>query len=385
LTASHPLSLAFASPSLEASYLASSFTRERAQGRAAIIVGSLVYLLYGILDQWFVAEAARGSVWAIRLTMLLVPLAVYLVSHTRFFEACRHLLLASVGLAAGVGIIGMLTFLTPENSAYFYPGMVLVTFFTYNFVGTRFIHALCVDVVLLLGYNAVFGGFLDYPLPVLASHDFFILSANLIGGTAGYLNEKQRRLLFLRERELDEERCRHLNRALHDSLTGLPNRELLYDRLEHAWARAKRDGDSFCAYFIDLDGFKAINDRLGHDAGDQVLCEIARRLRDTVRESDTVARLGGDEFFYIAHGIRSEGEAAVVASKLLEAIAQPVPDFSADLALGASIGMCLFPYPSMRSVSEVIRRADQAMYRAKQDGRGGALMALEAAAVMPAC
>jgi len=330
-----------------------------------------------------VPEASAATIWTIRLSMLSVPLAVYLLSYTRLFKPYRHLLLASVGLAAGVGLIAMLTFLSVENSAYFYPGLVLVTFYTYNFVGTRFVHALVVDIALLLAYNLVFGGMHGYPLQVLASHDFFILSANLIGGTAGYLNESQKRLLFIRERELDAERNRHRTQALHDSLTGLPNRELLHDRLEHAWSLAKRSDESCCGYFIDLDGFKSVNDRLGHEAGDRVLREVARRLRASVRESDTVARLGGDEFFYIAFGIRTEADATALARKIIDSISAPIMNVPDDLPLGASVGMCLFPYPGMVSVSEVVRRADHAMYGAKLAGKGTAVLALDQLAVQP--
>lgn len=374
MSSTNPITLRFNSRELEGNFLKSSFERERSQGRAAIIVGSIVYLIYGILDQWFVPDAAKSTVWTIRLGFLIVPLLVYLISYTRTFAAYRHVFLASVGFAAGAGLISILTFLSVENSSYFYPGLVLVTFYTYNFVGTRFVHALCVDLSLFLAYNLVFGVFHDYPIHVLISHDFFILSANLIGGTAGYLNEKQQRLLFVRERELNEERNRHLIRSLHDPLTGLPNRELLHDRLEQAWLSAKRGNDSYCGYFIDLDGFKNVNDRLGHEMGDQVLMEIARRLNATVRESDTVARMGGDEFFFLARGIPTEKEATALAQKLITVISAPLKKLPPDLPLGASIGMCLFPSPGITGPSEVIRRADHAMYRAKENGKGISLM-----------
>lgn len=375
MAACHPLTLAFADRALESSYLESSLERERIQGRAAIIVGSLVYVLYGVLDRWLVPDDAKTAIWTLRLSMLVVPMFVYWASYTPMFNAHRHVLLASVGLAAGVGIIAMLTFLSVESAAYFYPGLVLVTFYTYNFVGTRFIHALCIDFALLLAYNIVFGGVHAYPFEVLASHDFFILSANLIGGTAGYLNEKQKRLLFLRERELNEERHKQLTRALHDSLTGLPNRELLHDRLEQALMRAQRDEVTYCGYFIDLDGFKSVNDRLGHQIGDQLLHQVAQQLKRTVRQSDTIARLGGDEFFYLAEGIRTEADATALAHKIIQSIETAMGDVAADLPLGASIGMCLFPYPGLTEVSDIIRQADHAMYRAKLGGKGVPVLA----------
>lgn len=366
----HSITLRFSDRELETSYLKSSLAQERVQGRTAMIVGTIVYLLYGVLDTWNVPEDTQATIWMVRLSALTIPLIVFLLSYTRVFEAYRHLLLASVGLAAGVGLITMLTFLPVESSPNFYPGLVLATFYTYNFIGTRFIYALCVDIFLLLAYNIVFGGFHNYPLHVLISHDFFIVSANLIGGVAGYLSEKKSRLLFIREHELDKDRCKHLSRSLHDSLTGLPNRELLYDRMKQAWLHAEREGFKYCGYFIDLDGFKEVNDRLGHEKGDQVLRQIAQRLRDAVRESDTVARLGGDEFFFLAYGIHTEPEATALARKLISIISSPVSDLPTDMNLGASIGMCFFPAPGISDFEEVIKCADQAMYRAKNAGKG---------------
>ncbi len=225
---------------------------------------------------------------------------------------------------------------------------------------------------LLIAYNIVFGVFQHYPSMVLASHDFFIISANLIGGIAGYLSEQQRRLLFLREHEVDEERRLHLVRSLHDPLTGLPNRALLYDRLDTALASAQREGDTYCALFIDLDGFKQVNDDLGHEMGDRVLSTIALRLRQAMRESDTIARLGGDEFFAIARGIKSEADAMALGDKLISAISEPMQELPG--RMGASIGICIFPYPGMTAV-DIIRRADQAMYRAKLGGKNACLLA----------
>lgn len=374
MTKMHPITLGFRDSKLEASYLAASFVRERIQGRTAIIVGTVVYLLYGLLDLRFVPEADRSTIWMIRLFALSVPLIVYLLSYTPIFEKHRHTLLASVGLAAGAGLITMLSVLTVHNAANFYPGLVLATFYTYNFIGTRFIYALCVDVSLLLAYNIIFGGFQHYSAWVLASHDFFIVSANLIGGIAGYLNEQQRRLLFLREQELEKERQHHHVRSLHDPLTGLPNRELLYIRLDSVIEMTHRESDVHSAMFIDLDGFKWVNDRFGHDAGDQVLRVVASRLKSVMRESDTVARLGGDEFFVIASGISSWIDAEALGNKLIASIRESLPGLPADLMLSASIGICVFPYPGM-TATDIIRRADQAMYRAKLGGKSACVVA----------
>ena len=369
----HPFTLTFHDARREQDFYRAVLPRMRQQGRVAMAVGTLVYLLCGVLDQWFLPPEASTIVWAIRLTALLVPLTVMLIAHTRLYESMSNLFLASVGLAAGLGLIAIQMHLPLESTPYYYPLMVLVTFYTYNFIGTRFIHALGVDMLLLATYNVVFGLYLEYPQNILAAHDIIIVFANLIGGAAGYLVERQRRTLFIRESELDQERRHHLHRALHDPLTALPNRELLYDRLEQAILTAQSDGRLDCGYFLDLDGFKAINDTLGHQAGDTVLQHVSRQLTQNVRDSDTVARIGGDEFFILAIGVENEEAAKELARKLLESLETPIPGIPEKHAISASIGLCIYPYEAV-SASDVIHRADKAMYRVKCSNKESGLM-----------
>lgn len=375
--AMHPFHLGFSDRALEQAYLLHAFPRTLLQGRAALIVGGLVYLLMGGLDQWFVPPEHQAEVWAIRLGTGWVPPAILLLTYTRWFARYCHLLLALNGLVGGLGLIAMIRLLPLDAVAYYYPSLVLITFYTYNFSGTRFIHAFCVDLCLLLTYNLLLGGIDGVPSHVLASQDFFIISANLIGGGAGYLAELQRRLLFLQKRELERERALHLERSLHDRLTGLPNRELLYDRISQALSLAQREGVQNAAYFIDLDGFKQINDSFGHELGDRVLKIVAQRLREVVRGADTVSRLAGDEFFVLARGIEGGAEARRLAVKMLGRLQQPCPELPPRIRLSASIGICLFPFEGA-SVAGVIDTADQAMYQAKRAGKGCYAMAGEA-------
>ncbi|HJW03194.1 MAG TPA: GGDEF domain-containing protein [Azospira sp.] len=370
----HLLSLRFKDKSLEREFLGATKTRTRQQGQFACVVGMIVYLLHGVLDQWFVAPELIGQVWLARLTALCVPALVLLVSMTSRFDAIAHLLLALVGAAAGTGLIAMQMNLPLESAPYYYPVMVLVTFYTYNFIGTRFIYALGVDLAMLITYNLLFGELLAYPVHTLLGHDFFIVSANLIGGSAGYIAERQRRLLYLRERELEAERAHHLRRSLHDGLTGLPNRELLYDRILQAELNAGRNKALHCGFFLDLDGFKNVNDSYGHKVGDQALREVAKRLQSAVRATDTVARIGGDEFFVLAEYIGSMAAAHTFAQKLLAELAAPLAFLPEGCQMGASIGICPFPYDGM-SVSDLIHRADEAMYRVKMSGKGSFAMA----------
>lgn len=161
---------------------------------------------------------------------------------------------------------------------------------------------------------------------------------------------------------------RHL--AQHDVLTGLPNRALFKELLDGAVARGRRRGTQLAALFIDLDGFKQINDSFGHDTGDDVLREVSRRLRATIRAGDRAARMGGDEFYVLADDIESPEAAARMAQRVLDALAAPLLVGGQEHALSASVGIAVFPRDGDSS-EELLKRADVAMYRAKNGGRAG--------------
>src|SRR5574341_1204293 len=166
------------------------------------------------------------------------------------------------------------------------------------------------------------------------------------------------------ERKLAEARLNHL--AYHDSLTGLPNRLLFLDRLTHELAQARRAKQMVGLLFLDLDGFKPVNDGLGHDVGDLLLKAVAQRLLSSVRASDTVARWGGDEFTVILHNLNLVEGAAVVAQKVLHALSQPFLLESRDVSVSASIGITVYPLDG-DTVEVLLKNADTAMYRAKAE------------------
>lgn len=162
------------------------------------------------------------------------------------------------------------------------------------------------------------------------------------------------------------EQVTHL--AHHDGLTELPNRTLFYDRLNQAIARARRDKESVAVLFLDLDGFKKINDTLGHDIGDALLIETSKRLRACVRESDTVARMGGDEFTAILCNVGNGSGKEIVAQKILDAIRAPFVLHEQDCNVGVSIGIAVYPDSGSNS-EELVKVADTAMYLAKDGGK----------------
>ena len=157
-----------------------------------------------------------------------------------------------------------------------------------------------------------------------------------------------------------------VHQALHDALTGLPNRALFLDRLEHALARATRAGSDVAVLFLDLDRFKTVNDSLGHAAGDELLCTVAQRIATCMRAADTAARLGGDEFAVLLEDLVSTREAARVAERMIAALEAPIQVAGREVFIGASIGVASGSY----GAEDLLRHADVAMYRAKSQGKG---------------
>jgi diguanylate cyclase (GGDEF)-like protein len=200
-----------------------------------------------------------------------------------------------------------------------------------------------------------------------------ILAAVLGGMAAVYLAmqlmlARYHRLLREKEREraAQEERIRH--QAYHDSLTGLPNRASFGEHLDEAMRRAKRAGWPLALLFLDLDNFKRVNDSLGHDAGDRLLRVAAERIRRAVRAADMLFRMGGDEFTVLLEDVRGPEEAAMVSSRVLEAMAEPLQLQHHEISVTASIGIALYPRDDVVA-ERLLKSADTAMYRAKELGR----------------
>ena len=156
-----------------------------------------------------------------------------------------------------------------------------------------------------------------------------------------------------------------LHASFHDQLTGLPNRALFNDRLEHGLAQAKRHSFTLAVMFIDLNGFKAVNDKYGHAVGDALLQSVADRLQENTREDDTISRYGGDEFLYLLMSIDDDKHVLQIAEKIAAAIQKPCALSVGDVVVKSSIGISLFPRDGS-TVAELIESADKAMYQAKR-------------------
>jgi diguanylate cyclase (GGDEF)-like protein len=192
------------------------------------------------------------------------------------------------------------------------------------------------------------------------------LDASLVRSSRAFDREHQRL-----EQQIASERKRLAHDALHDPLTGLPNRLLLDERARHALAAARRYRERVALLFIDLDRFKAVNDRLGHAAGDRVLCDAASRILDSVRPADTVSRLGGDEFVVLCERLVDPTEAVAISSRTLNALSRPYEVQGRHVEVGASVGVTFSAETT--DPTQLLSEADAAMYLAKR--RGGAQLA----------
>lgn len=186
-------------------------------------------------------------------------------------------------------------------------------------------------------------------------------NTNVIGGF-------QARFLWNALTRLKQTNEQILYLAHHDSLTGLPNRTLFYDRLSQAMARARRDRGSFAVLFLDLDGFKLVNDTFGHDTGDALLRETANRITACIRESDTVARMGGDEFTVILNNVKSPAGTESVAKKIVESLARPFELDGKVCSVSVSIGISIYT-DNGEAAEQLVKIADDAMYAAKYSGK----------------
>jgi two-component system cell cycle response regulator len=213
----------------------------------------------------------------------------------------------------------------------------------------------------------VFTAQTDHKLRALASGAKDVISKpfDLMEANARIHNMLEVRLLY---RQLEQYSLALESMALHDALTGLPNRRLLFDRLALGIAHARRNTSLMAVMCLDLDGFKQINDTLGHDAGDALLRLVADRLVAAVREEDTVARLGGDEFVIALWESSHAGAVARLAGKVVQAVSQPYQIQGHDVHITASVGVGMYPTHG-EAVETLIKSADLALYEAKRTGK----------------
>lgn len=365
-----PVTLDFSEEEVELKYQSFLLDSIKHRARFGLMMGLALWIIIGLLDAFFVSLTFRQEIIYIHLVVVLYATLVLLSTFHRHFDKVNQTLIMSVVMVGGAGLLAKMWFL-PENAiAHYFPGLMILIFWSYTYSGLRFINATSVSILVTLVFDVLFFAQRPIPFADISAYNLYLLGTNLLAAFSSYAAERQERQLFLRSNALDAERHHHLTRALHDNLTGLPNRELLEDRLSLAVSQSIRDERLSAGLYIDLDHFKEINDEHGHEVGDLLLKEVAARLRDIMREADTLSRIGGDEFFVLARDIASKESASALAHKLLQQLGQPyyLTDKLTIPTITASIGICLFPYPHV-GPADIVRRADYAMYKIKRHGK----------------
>jgi diguanylate cyclase (GGDEF)-like protein len=343
------------------------------------------------LRQGFVSSMWRGLGWV---AMLALPVTLWRATATGWLPLYgAHLALAilglvllrvqatmqfhwRVGLLCGllwlVGLPGLLTFGLSASGVWW---LVLSCLVACTLGSVRVGVAVSVATGLALAGAAV--GFISGRLQPALPPDVYlrlpsswiaiilvtgIFAALVLRSFGGYARATTGLLHRIKEQRDEIERL-----SLHDPLTGLPLARLATDRIQMAVHVARRANRRVAVLYIDLDGFKSVNDGLGHDAGDWVLAEVARRMARAVRSEDTIARVGGDEFLAVIGTLADADDAVLVADKLLQALVAPIVYEGRMATIGASVGIAIYP-DHARDVAGLRRRADQAMYRAKREG-----------------
>jgi diguanylate cyclase (GGDEF)-like protein len=367
----HPLLLNFREPALEAEYRSYHRPNQFAESRLGLYVVILSWAIYLLFAPLLVPPSIVPTVQRLAAGTLALFVLAQIVCYFERLEAWRPFIMLLCAVAAFSDVV-IKVYLNPAlGSTYFFPAMLLLGLWNFALAGNRFIHAIVLPLLFSGIYLTIFVSNEGARSLEFTNTLFYLACAMIMGLVVSWYKEYQGRIIFLTRRALDEERQLHLRRSLHDSLTGLPNRDLLRDRIDQQIRKVSRNKQLNAGIFIDLDGFKTINDTLGHHAGDDVLKEVARRFSAAVRESDTVARISGDEFFVLACDISSREAAVGLARKLLACLEAPVAlhDGTQTPCVGASLGVCLFPADKC-DADTVMRRADGAMYEIKRTTKG---------------
>lgn len=346
---------------------------------AGILIGSL--LLGAVMYQGGVDHTVL-ALWFTALTFIVIAILAY-QHHVRLVglsdENCDRKLRIRIGIGACIGILfGASGYLLPASntlmeSAFIF--MIVSTMITVSALGFAVLPSYFIilnfvslfPITLLFGYRYLSGHGSSYLMLMIFSALWQVVVLSKVRRVsrtameAIVLNLKLQ--AEIEEHKISKEALQHI--ALHDPLTALPNRRYYEETIERSLSLAHRSGNQACLIYIDLDGFKHVNDTFGHHVGDLLLTSVAKRIQGTLRDSDFCARLGGDEFAVIVLDIKSEEDAKEVANKLREAISEPLEIPKGSLRPAASLGWAIYPIDGTDSES-LSREADRRMYKAKR-------------------
>lgn len=297
--------------------------------------------------------------------------ALLLLKYKGLFQLVAHFTIAltAIGIAGGIAVSGgpLTAPATPMNILPITMAFVLINKRA-GLIWTQIILAAHMSFMALQAHGFNFPQMLPEQIMELQHMAHWLIIYSAMIGLMVVYDSLNNRL----KTELNAERNKFQHMASHDPLTNLANRLQFDENLKKSLSRSDRYGKSTALFFLDLDGFKPINDSLGHDAGDIVLQEISRRLQSNVRELDTVARLGGDEFGIILEDINDSTKLEKIADKLLAIISKPITTLKNDPIVTGSIGIAIYPN-HCKQKDELVKHADLAMYKAKEKHNGWVL------------
>lgn len=373
----------FSAPSLEREYQAELGPEKVRLTRILTVLGVMLTLAFLALDLW-AFESGLLSVWAIRGAIIAgLALAFLSTAHQRFQTVYSPVIVAAAAVM-GTGVNAMIYLAAPGDVALvsYHSGLILIIMGMFTLTYLNIYVCTAIALALTISYTAILvlqhGYRQGSELIVLVSHLFLFVSTTVIGIAAHVLRDSYSRENYLLRHSLqrdveikEEEKRRASYLAEHDPLTGVANRLKFDQHVAVMLDEAHRACAAVHMLFLDLDGFKPVNDRYGHAVGDRVLKAVADRLRQQLRPADLVARLGGDEFVIALPVSDDEPDVGmVVAERIATAIAEPIGLRGARLELSVSIGVAGFPMDGT-DVAELVSAADAQMYVVKNRGKAG--------------
>jgi diguanylate cyclase (GGDEF)-like protein len=376
----------FSSDSLEREYQAELCAEKIRLTRILAVLAVILNLSFVVLDLWAIPSALT-EVWTLRAVIVIALTCAFLSTWLRDFQALYEPIILCVVAIMGGGILAMIYLAQPSDVAanQYFGGLLLVIIGLHTLTYAAPRSTLAMSLTLLLAYTlvAVFAhGYHSGSEGIALVANLFIgVSVTVIGFVAQNLRERYSRENYLLRHSLqhdvkikDEEKRRASYLAEHDPLTGLANR-LRFERQANGMMEfAAREGTWLAVMFIDLDGFKPVNDTHGHAVGDRILKVIAERLRARLRSEDLCARIGGDEFVVaMAVAVGDRRAISSTARRMADAIRLPVDLRGIQLQLSASIGVALFPHDGA-SLQRILSAADERMYHVKNNGRDAIAM-----------
>ena len=369
--------LTFPDKSLERDYRDRYWQLWIPYARVGMLSAAFLGAAFSLLDHLVVGYAV-SALSLIRFGILVPTIIVgFLLS---FVETCTsryHIVVIVCVVSVGLCIISMIAMIDPPAADYYYAGLIMVLFFNYTLLQLRLTHAIASGFTLVVLYEILAACVLESPSDAIVNNTFFIVSTTYGGIFACYTIERSRRKNFEQFMIIENER-RDLQTmadqlqemSCRDEMTGLLNRRRLKDSFRCAAELCREAGENSALMLIDVDNFKEINDRFGHDTGDNVLMGVARSIRETIGGQGSAFRYGGDEFLVLLPGATAVG-AGAVACEIRKRIRQSAESADCDDSPHVSISIGITEVASARdTLRTVTRAADAALYRAKSSGKG---------------